>query len=118
MTTPNYRSKFLERALSCGAILTGKPDGSEPITVVFSIDAWRAFDVSCQMPTDAYLKAKVAEGGTFAWEMQAARGECAWVCASCCQSFPDGMPDACPNSETNGCTEIIQRDKQWAERVK
>lgn len=64
------------------------------------------------------LKAEVEKGGMFAWEMRAARNECGWICASCCQSFPEGMPDACPNSTTNGCTEIIVRDKQWAQLLK
>jgi len=41
-----YRQALLDKALECGAVLTGKPDGSEPITIVFSIDAWRAFDVA------------------------------------------------------------------------
>lgn len=30
-------------AESCGAKLTGTPDGQEPITVVFTVDAWRQF---------------------------------------------------------------------------
>lgn len=38
------RPEFLGAALACGAVLTGKPDGSEAITVVFTIEAWRAFD--------------------------------------------------------------------------
>lgn len=41
------RKEFLDLALSCGAKLTGKPDGTEAITVVFTIDAWRAFDAAC-----------------------------------------------------------------------
>lgn len=39
-----YRQEFLQLALDCGARLTGKPDGSEPIEVVFPIKAWRTFD--------------------------------------------------------------------------
>lgn len=46
MTQPKPREEFLDMALQCGARLTGKPDGSEPITVVFSIEAWRAFDAA------------------------------------------------------------------------
>lgn len=38
------RPELLDLALECGAQLTGKPDGSEPIEVVFSIEAWRVFD--------------------------------------------------------------------------
>lgn len=38
------RPELLALAELCGAILTGKPDGSEAITVVFTISAWRAFD--------------------------------------------------------------------------
>lgn len=41
---PKPRPEFLDIARRCGATLTGKPDGSEAITVVFSITAWRAFD--------------------------------------------------------------------------
>lgn len=43
---PKPRREFLQLAESCGAHLTGKPDGSEPITLVFPIKAWRAFDVA------------------------------------------------------------------------
>lgn len=42
------RQDFLDTALACGATLTGKPDGSEAITVVFAIDAWRKFDTAIQ----------------------------------------------------------------------
>lgn len=35
---------FLETAQRCGAELTGKPDASEPITVVFTCEAWQQFD--------------------------------------------------------------------------
>lgn len=42
------RRALLELAQQCGAILTGKPDGSEPISLVFSIEAWRAFDAALQ----------------------------------------------------------------------
>lgn len=45
-TKPKYRKELLDTAIACGAVLTGKPDGSESITVLFSIDAWRAFDVA------------------------------------------------------------------------
>ena len=45
------RKEFLDLALSCGAKLTGKPDGTEAITVVFTIDAWRAFDAACLSQT-------------------------------------------------------------------
>ena len=44
------------------------------------------------------------------WTMQAARGECAWICSDCCISFPDGMPDACVHG-SQWCTDIIARDK-------
>lgn len=42
MTKP--RPEFLALAERCGARLTGKPDGSEPIEIVFTIEAWRKFD--------------------------------------------------------------------------
>ena len=41
-----YQESFLNTALSSGAVLTGKPDGSESITVVFSLEAWRAFGLA------------------------------------------------------------------------
>lgn len=40
------RKEFLALAESCGAQITGKPDGSESVTVVFTIDAWRKFDIA------------------------------------------------------------------------
>lgn len=45
------------------------------------------------------------------WELQAARGECSWICADCCMTFPEGMPDACAHGH-QGCTDLIQRDKK------
>lgn len=41
-----YREELLQLAEQCGMKMTGKPDGSEPIEIVFSIDAWRKFDVA------------------------------------------------------------------------
>lgn len=41
------RPEFLDLAQQHGARITGKPDGSEAIEVVFSIAAWRAFDQAC-----------------------------------------------------------------------
>lgn len=49
--TIKYRSGFLDLALECGAVLTGKPDGSEPIEVHFTIDAWRKFDITTRFKT-------------------------------------------------------------------
>lgn len=43
------RRELLELAESCGAYLTGKPDGSEAITVVFPVSAWWAFDLATQL---------------------------------------------------------------------
>lgn len=40
------RQVFLDSALRCGAVMTGKPDASEPITIVFTMDAWRKFDLA------------------------------------------------------------------------
>lgn len=40
------KAKTLSLAEACGAQLTGKPDGSEAITVVFTIDAWRKFSAA------------------------------------------------------------------------
>lgn len=42
------RAEFLDLALNSGAVLTGKPNGSEAITVVFSMQAWRDFAVMAQ----------------------------------------------------------------------
>lgn len=47
--------KFLELAEQCGARITGKPDGSEPIEIVFSIPAWRKFDATVN-PAYALLR--------------------------------------------------------------
>ena len=47
------------------------------------------------------------------WTMQAARGECGWICADCCVTFSAGMPDECAHGH-QGCTSIIQRDKRDA----
>ena len=44
--TPKPRAELLALAEQCGAMLTGKPDGSESITVVFTIEAWRTFDAA------------------------------------------------------------------------
>lgn len=40
------RLAFLELAEANGARITGKPDGSEAIEIIFSIQAWRAFDAT------------------------------------------------------------------------
>lgn len=37
------KAKLLALAESCGAVVTGKPDGSEPLGVSFSLTAWQAF---------------------------------------------------------------------------
>lgn len=42
--TVKGREEFLDAALQCGAELTGKFDGSEPVTVLFTPDAWCKFD--------------------------------------------------------------------------
>lgn len=58
------RPEFLDAALACGAVLTGKPDGSEPVTVVFTIAAWRKFDAAvlrlCPTRSRGTLAAQVA----------------------------------------------------------
>ena len=40
------RPELLALAETCGAKLTGKPAGSEAITIVFTIDAWQLFDAT------------------------------------------------------------------------
>ena len=41
---PKAHPELLALAEKCGATLTGKPDGSEAVTVVFTIEAWREFE--------------------------------------------------------------------------
>ena len=55
---PTYREDFLQLAQKCGAVITGKPDASEAITVVFSVEAWRAFDLATAQaaPVDAAVQ--------------------------------------------------------------
>jgi hypothetical protein len=36
-------AEFLNLAIDNGAVLTGKPDGSESLSVVFTPRAWRSF---------------------------------------------------------------------------
>lgn len=57
-----YRTEYLDAALACGAVLTGTPDGSEAITVVFTIEAWRAFDLAQQAPQPVQQPAAVVNG--------------------------------------------------------
>lgn len=45
-----YRGKLLALAEECGARITGKPNGSEPVEVVFPIPAWRRFDIATAAP--------------------------------------------------------------------
>lgn len=40
------RPELLAMAMEAGACLTGTPDGLKPIEVVFSVEAWRAFDAA------------------------------------------------------------------------
>lgn len=40
----NASPALLDLAEKCGARITGKPDASEKIEIIFSIDAWRTFD--------------------------------------------------------------------------
>lgn len=67
--------------------------------------------VSAGMPNENFMTA--LNKATRAWEIQAARGECGWVCADCCSSAPDGMPVECMHG-LQWCTDIIQRDKREA----
>ncbi len=43
------KEEFLDLAMKHGAKLTGKPDGSEPIQIVFDIESWRSY-------TDVFIK--------------------------------------------------------------
>lgn len=60
------RPEFLALAESCGARITGKPDGSEPIEVVFPIEAWRAFDAAMLAAAPA-VKAEQVPTPEFIW---------------------------------------------------
>lgn len=64
-------------------------------------------------PTDEQVAS--IESGIRAWELKAARGECSWICGYCSQTFYEGMPNACPWGHQS-CTDIIQRDKEEANR--
>jgi rubrerythrin len=44
---------------------------------------------------------------THQWELNAAKGLCAWICSDCCILFKEGMPKKCPH-ELSDCTEILQ----------
>ena len=44
-------AEFLNLAEQCGARITGKPNGSEPIEIVFSIEAWRRFATIQELKT-------------------------------------------------------------------
>lgn len=39
----DHRQEVMEWANKCGCTLTGKPDGSEAVTVVFTPDQWCKF---------------------------------------------------------------------------
>jgi hypothetical protein len=60
------RREFLELAQKCGARLTGKPNGSEPIEVVFRIAAWQEFD-RANIPAPS-VKTPEADGLPARWE--------------------------------------------------
>ena len=59
---PKPHPELLALAEKCGATLTGKPDGSESITVVFTIPAWREFDraISAKELLDYFVPATEA----------------------------------------------------------
>ena len=65
--------------------------------------------------TGAVLKKQIAlmTKAMVEWTMQAARGECEWICTDCGASFADGMPDECAHGQ-QACTDIIKRDKAEA----
>lgn len=44
--TPELPRQILALAEKSGARISGKPDGSEPIEVIFPIPAWRAFSAT------------------------------------------------------------------------
>lgn len=64
-------------------------------------------------PTDEQVAS--IESGLRAWELKAARGECSWICSDCSMTFYEGMPDKCEHGHQS-CTDIIQRDKEEANR--
>lgn len=66
MTQEKPRAEFLALAQACGVTLTGKPDGSEPVTVVFTIDAWREFDAALREDKPFQLGLSVAASDVLA----------------------------------------------------
>lgn len=56
--------ELLAIAERCGAIITGKPDGSEPINVVFTPDTWQAFDAAARSALSAHAEAHANEIAT------------------------------------------------------
>jgi hypothetical protein len=51
VSKPSKERRLLDLAEKCGAVLTGKPDGSEAVTVVFTVAAWRAFAAAIRETT-------------------------------------------------------------------
>lgn len=63
--TCKSRTGFLDKAIDCGATLTGKADGSEAVTVVFSPGAWQKFDAAmASLPAHLTDEQIISEIGT------------------------------------------------------
>jgi len=66
------REEFLKLAESAGGKITGKPDGSEPIEVVFTIQAWWKFDAAAAADLNFWkARALEAENTVLKWEARA-----------------------------------------------
>jgi hypothetical protein len=59
------RKEFLELAERCGAQISGKPDGSEAMHVIFTPTAWRAFDAATQPAAPVQVDALTDERAAF-----------------------------------------------------
>lgn len=80
--TSKPRPEFLALAEQCGARLAGKPDGSEAVTVVFTIPAWRAFDAELAKPDACPAPAEPQS--------------CSLGCTTECKAKMHGCASECP----------------------
>jgi hypothetical protein len=73
---------FLLLAERSGAVLTGKPNGSEAVSVLFTIAAWRAFDSMVAPIVSEYLAEYQAAVEYASWQiwasMQRKEGNPCW----------------------------------------
>ena len=84
---PGADPRLLALAEASGAMITGKPDGSEGVAVVFTIDAWRKFDATLSLgahSADPVLKPCPFCGGDAEFErLGTGRQSCIVACGNC-----------------------------------